>query len=89
MSEINILTDELLENVTGGRSRTVNTYTNQNAVLREGPGMRFGSITSLGNGTKVNTTGEVVFKFEDGRTWYEINYPVDGWIAGGVIGLDR
>jgi hypothetical protein len=34
----------------------------------------------------VNTTGNVSYNPQDGRTWYEINYPMNGWMAGSLLG---
>lgn len=48
--------------------------------------MQYGQIGSLKNNTQVNTTGNVSYNPQDGRTWYEINYPMFGWMAGSLLG---
>ena len=87
MTEMNKLNDAALEQVTGGVRRRVNTGTSQNAAVRRGAGMKYDQIDSLENGTYVNATGE--FMKADGRTWAQIDFPVDGWIAASIIGYNR
>ncbi len=87
MAGKNMLNEDELQNVSGGASRTVNTGTTQPAVVRSGAGTNFSQIASLPSGTQVNTTGNVASNGMDGRTWFEINYPVYGWIAGSLIGF--
>ena len=41
-------------------------------------------IDSLPNGTNCYMTGN--FKEADGRTWAEIDYPVEGWVAASILG---
>ena len=48
--------------------------------------MQYGQIASLKNHTEVNTTGYSSYNQLDGKTWYEINYPVYGWMAGSLLG---
>ena len=84
---MNKISDEALENVIGGTTRTVNTNTSQNAVVRSGAGKAFEQIASLKNGTKVNATGE--FIKADGRWWAEVDSPVYGWIAASILGYER
>jgi hypothetical protein len=84
---MNKLDDSVLEQVTGGERRRVDTGTSQNAVVRRGPGRKYGQIDSLENDTPVNATGR--FKVADGRRWAEIDYPVEGWIAASIIGYSR
>ena len=62
----------------------VDTGTDQNAVVRCGAGKAFEQIDSLPNGTNCYMTGR--FKEADGRTWAEIDYPVEGWIAASILG---
>ncbi len=85
MSDSIRLNDEQLQNVTGGADRTVNTGTAQPAAVRSGAGTHFPQIASLPGGTQVNTTGSVSSNGMDGITWFEINYPVYGWIPGSLI----
>ena len=80
------LNPEDLNNVSGGAMRTVNTGMAIDAVVRGGPGMQYGQIGSLKNNTQVNTTGNSSYNPQDGRTWYEINYPMYGWMAGSLLG---
>ena len=87
MTEMNKINDAALEEVTGGATRTVNTGTSQNAAVRCGAGKGYEQIDSLKNGTKVNATG--VFKEADGRSWAQIDSPVNGWIAASILGYDR
>jgi type IV secretory pathway TrbL component len=84
---MNKINDEALKNVTGGTKRTVDTGTSQNAAVRSGAGKGFEQIASLENGTTVNATGK--FKEADGRSWAQIDSPVNGWIAASIIGYDR
>ena len=80
------LDNNALNGVTGGVTRTVNTGMAIDAVVRGGPGMQYGQIGSLKNNTQVNTTGNTSYNPQDGRTWYEINYPMYGWMAGSLLG---
>ncbi len=80
------LNPEELENVSGGKMRTVNTQTGIDAVVRGGPGMEYGQIGSLEDQTQVNTTGYKRYNPMDRRTWYEIDYPMYGWMAGRLLG---
>ena len=90
MSEMmNRINDEALENVVGGAMKVVRTGTSQNAAVRKGPGTEFKQIRSLKNGTKVNFTGTVFYSPEDDRNFAEIDYPVHGFIAASMIGLQR
>ena len=82
MDDMMELSDEMLENVAGGASRIINTHTDANAMVRTDPFMGAERVSSLRNGTRVNITGEIAESFEDGRIWYKIDYPVDGWICG-------
>ena len=84
---MNRIDDEMLDNVTGGTTRTVNTNTSQNAAVRCAAGKSYEQIASLKNGTKVNATGE--FIKNDGRWWAEIDSPVQGWIVASILGYER
>ena len=84
MSDMNKLNDEALKNVTGGMAGIVDTGTDQNAVVRSGAGKGYEQIDSLPNGTNCYMTGR--FKEADGRTWAEIDYPVEGWVAASILG---
>ena len=86
MTEKKNLTGKELDGISGGVMRTVNTGMAMDAVVRSGPGMQYGQIGSLKNQTQVNTTGNTSYNSMDGRTWYEINYPMYGWMAGSLLG---
>ena len=86
MTEKKNLTGKELDDISGGVMRTVNTGMSLDAVVRGGPGMQYGQIGSLKNQTQVNTTGNTSYNPLDGRTWYEINYPMYGWMAGSLLG---
>ena len=87
MTDMNKINDAALNDVVGGVRRTVDTGTDQNAAVRCGAGKKYEQIASLKNGTKVNATGK--FKEADGRSWAQIDAPVNGWIAASIIGYDR
>jgi len=86
-TEFNKISEEALEQVSGGVRRIVDTGTSQNAAVREGAGKGYEQIASLKNGTAVNATGK--FKQADGRNWAQIDAPVNGWIAASIIGYER
>ena len=84
--EPNKMNDQELENVTGGEYRTVNTGDARPAAIRTYPGLNAPVVATLQNGTVANSTGR--FMYADGRNWAEINYPVQGWIKGAILGYD-
>ena len=86
-TEFTKISEEALEQVSGGVRRIVDTGTSQNATVREGAGKGYEQIASLKNGTAVNATGK--FKQADGRNWAQIDAPVNGWIAASIIGYER
>ena len=86
-TEFNKISEDALEQVSGGVRRIVDTGTSQNAAVREGAGKGYEQIASLKNGTAVNATGK--FKQADGRNWAQIDAPVNGWIAASIIGYER
>ena len=57
-TEFNKISEEALEQVSGGVRRIVDTGTSQNAAVREGAGKGYEQIASLKNGTAVNATGK-------------------------------
>lgn len=81
MKKIN---DEILEEVTGGVQRIVCNPDAGTARIRSGPGLGYSEKATVANGCKVYTTGDVVIN--DGYAWYQLDAPVDGWIAGSLIG---
>jgi uncharacterized protein YgiM (DUF1202 family) len=65
----------------GGSNRVVNTGTNKNAILRDGPnGTQIGLIQ---NKSTVYATGRT--SYAGGRDWAEITSPKKGWIAASFI----
>ncbi|HCI73960.1 MAG TPA: hypothetical protein DHV42_05400 [Lachnospiraceae bacterium] len=88
MSEMKkALSNEEMSGVNGGVSRIVDTKQPIDAVVRSGPGITYPQIGSLKNGTQVNTTGNVSYNPQDGRSWHEINYPMYGWMSGTLLGF--
>ena len=83
--EVKNLNDQELENVNGGEMRIVNTGDSRPAAIRTYPGLNAPVIATLPNGTQANPTGN--FTYADGRNWAEINYPVQGWIKGAILGF--
>ena len=81
MSDKEIIKEQELENVSGGEYRTVNTGDSRDAAIRS---YNAPVVATLPNGTAANTTG--AFDHADGRTWAEINYPVQGWIKASILG---
>ena len=86
MTEKSFINDRDLENVSGGVSRVVNTGDERNAAIRNAPGLSTTIIGSLPNGTVANTMGR--FTRVDGRNWAEIDYPMQGWIKGSILGFE-
>ena len=84
MSDKEIIKEQELENVSGGEYRTVNTGDSRDAAIRSYPGLNAPVVATLHNGTAANTTG--AFDHADGRTWAEINYPVQGWFKASILG---
>ena len=80
------MNDQELEKVSGGEYRTVNTGDSRDAAIRSYPGLNAPVVAVLPNGTVANSTGR--FTFADGRNWAEINYPVQGWIKGAILGCE-
>ena len=87
MTGFNKINEKMLETVTGGVLRIVDTGDMRNAAIRIAPGTSKGQIASLKNGTQVNATGE--FMRADGRNWAKIDYPAVGWIKASIIGFER
>ena len=56
-----IISEDALEQVTGGVLRTVNTGTSDKAVVRSGPSTGKRQIASLANGVQVDTIGDPVY----------------------------
>ena len=80
------LLDKDLEKVSGGVGRIVNTGDSRDAAIRVMPGLNTTIIGTLPNGTVANTTGR--FVRADGRNWAEIDYPIQGWIKGSILGYE-
>ena len=78
MADMKKLSDEKLENVTGGGERIV---TAGSARVRSGPGLDYECIGTCYSGDHVYTTGSPVYA--DGYTWYRLED--SGWIAGELL----
>lgn len=94
MADIEELSLDMLEQVTGGVFKTIRTGTLENAAVRARPGT--GKVVrSLPNGTRVDTVGAPVFDAATGRNWIKIKYTTshnkvkEGWIAASIVGLPR
>ena len=89
------LNGEQLEQVIGGVNRIVNTGCGDKAAIRKGPGKGWGQLTSIVNGTNVNTISDAVWDDVSGRHYIEIEFYDrngvfrTGWIATSLIGLPR
>ncbi len=80
--EMKKISDEALDNVTGGARRTVHNDAVGYAYVRSGPGKDYEVEYKAYNGESVYTTGRV--RYADGYDWYQLD---DGcWIAGSLIG---
>ncbi len=86
MTDKTHISDELLENVSGGLKRTANTGEDKDTAIRSEPGFNAEVVGTLLNGTKANATGK--FKSADGCNWAEIDSPMHGWVKGSVLGFD-
>lgn len=86
-----------LNQVSGGVQRVVNTNTEDKAAIRSGPFKAPGNqIDALVNGTIVDTVDdELVFDPETQRNYVKIKFinrngnPAEGWIAASIVGLPR
>ena len=85
----NMINEEVLEQVVGGKDVQVNNKAASYANLRTEPGLKSNVKTKLNNGDWVGTTGRTVKK--DGYVWYEVYVlgaeDFGGWIAGSLIGF--
>ena len=93
MAEFVELSMDELEQVTGGRTATVNTGTSDNAAIRNAPGNGT-VIASLPNGTLVDTVGTPVYDVGTDRNWIMVKFKkkgkiLNGWIAASIVGLKR
>ena len=88
MTEMNKISFEALEEITGGKIVTVANDAVNYANIRHTPGLNGNVAAKVYNGTKLRTTGLKVMK--DGYVWYEVTL-LDGsdnaWIAGSLIGF--
>jgi uncharacterized protein YgiM (DUF1202 family) len=88
MTEMNKISFEALEEITGGKIVTVANDAVNYANIRHTPGLNGKVAAKVYNGTKLRTTGLRVTK--DGYVWYEVTL-LDGsdnaWIAGSLIGF--
>ncbi len=76
-----------MEKVSGGLTRNVATGADVDGIVRSGPGMEYGEIGLVANHSEVRTTGNIMYNERDGKNWYEIDYPVFGWMAGDLLGF--
>ena len=93
MAEIKELGLDELENVTGGKTATINTGTSDDAAIRNAPGNGT-IIASLANGTLVNTIGTPVYNPASDRNWIQVEFKkrnrlMTGWVAASIVGLRR
>lgn len=93
MAEFVELSMNELEQVTGGRTATVNTGTADNAAIRIAPGDGK-IIASLANGTPVETVGTPVYDVGTDRNWIKVKFKkkgklMTGWIAASIVGMKR
>lgn len=93
MAEFVELNMDELEQVTGGRTATVNTGTEDKAAIRNAPG-NGAVIASLKNGTLVDTVGTPVYDAGTDRNWIQVKFKHKGkirtgWIAASIVGLKR
>ena len=93
MADFVELSMDELEKVTGGAIATVNTGTPEKAAIRESPGNGH-IITSLLNGTQVDTVGDLFYDAGTGRNWIKVRFKykgkiTTGWIAASIVGLKR
>ena len=96
--KMNELSLNEMEQVSGGKSRTVNTgISGVNAALRKGPSKGSRQLTSIPNGTTVNTLNENNLVWDDvaRRYFVEIEFYDQnggyhtGWVASSLVGLKR
>jgi len=93
MAEFMELSMDELEQVTGGRTATVNTGTADNAAIRTAPGGG-AIIASLPNGVVVDTVGSPVYDPGTDRNWIMVRFQKKGkvetgWVAASIVGLKR
>ena len=86
MADKTHISDQLLENVSGGLKRTVNAGDEKEVEIRNAPGFSSTVVGTVSNGTKTNATGKYVCA--DGCNWAEIDSPMSGWIKGSFVGFD-
>lgn len=95
--KMNELSLNEMEQISGGTNRTVNTgVADLNAALRNGPSKGSRQLTSIPNGTTVNTlTDNLVWDDVARRHFVEIEYydkngvRRTGWIASSLVGMKR
>jgi uncharacterized protein YgiM (DUF1202 family) len=86
---LNKISDDSLEEVVGGVTRTVYNPGEENfANVRLDAGLDAQIVFTMDNGAKVETTGET--QYADGIKWYQIELPGGGpnrygWIAGTML----
>ena len=91
------LTTEMMEQVTGGVQRTVDTgIPGTHAAIRSGASTEAKWIAALPSGTVVDTvTDKLVYDPVSNRNFVEISFtgkdgkPARGWVAASIVGLPR
>ena len=85
MSEEKMINDAALETIAGGTVRVVKNKSIGYATVRSEPSVKGSVIGKISNGTKVNTTGRMVWK--DNLRWIEITFECgNGWVANKSLG---
>ena len=81
MSEMNKINDQALENVVGGKIKIIRNSDAGYANIRSAAGLGSRVLFTLNNGSRVDTTGNVIHR--DGYDWCEIYLDNDqyGWVA--------
>ena len=92
MANMNELSLNEMEKVTGGTNRTINTgIDGVDAAIREEPRKSSRQIGHLPNGTKVDTISDtLVYDPEAQRHFVQIQFNgITGWVASSILGLKR
>ena len=97
MDKKNELSLDMMEKVTGGVLRTINTgIDGLNAAIRAGAGKSYKQIASLPNGTTVDTISDTLYYDPvSDRNFVEITFTdkngkeSTGWVAASIVGMTR
>ena len=77
MGEMNPLSLNDMEKVSGGSTKTVIT---NGAQVRSGPGTNYSRVGTLSSGMQVTFTGEVSYNDSENCSWFLISSPTYGWV---------